>query len=102
MLLMTAPLLSACASGSAGTANVTVTADPVCKAAVRPICVSANDVLTQKTAVDLVKNNEGMLAACPALRREFQKKKCPTGQVPAAPPEAAKPVKAPLEEPSTS
>jgi hypothetical protein len=92
MLLTTPLLLTACANGFAGIAEQKplVTADPICKAAVEPVCVSAKDVLTRRTATVLLKNNEGMLAACPSLR----KKKCPAGQVPAVD-DPARPVKPP-------
>ncbi len=97
MALMSAPLLTGCASVIAAIAEEpapAVTAAPVCKAAVRPICVSPNDALTQRTATALLKNNEGILAVCPELKREFEKKKCPSGQVPAVD-DPARPVKPP-------
>lgn len=108
-LLTTPLLLTGCASVIAAIAEdpkPLVTADPICKAAVRPICVAPNDAFTQRTAAAVVKNNEGILAACPQMRREFERKKCPTGTVKALP-EEPRPVKPrPAEqiarEPSTS
>ena len=95
-LLTTPLLLTGCASVFAAIAEdpkPLVTADPICKAAVRPVCVSASDMLTRKTAVGVLQNNEGMMAACPALR----KYKCPAGQVPAVAPDPARPVKPPAQ-----
>lgn len=99
-LLTTPLLLTGCASVFAAIAEdpkPLVTADPICKAAVKPICVSGADVLTRKSAADLVRNNEGILAACPKMRAEFEKLKCAGGKRPALEADPARPVKPPAQ-----
>jgi hypothetical protein len=88
-------LLAGCAS------DTVVTAEPLCKAGVKPVCVSSADHLTAKTASNILQTNEGLRAACGRLP------KCPREAAPTgAPPPAASPVKPPanpaMVEPSTS
>lgn len=74
-------------SGCGGT-TVEIAADgaPLCKALARPVCVSADDKLTEGTARDILRVNEGIRGGCPGVVQA-----CPKGQKPApAPAPAAK------------
>lgn len=69
-LLTLASLLSALGllSGCAGTPAVIADARPFC-AAVTPVCISKDDVLTEETARQIEANNLGRAAICGRPRK---------------------------------
>ena len=68
-LLMPLVALSGCGMAGASTApESSVTPNPMCTT-MQPVCITADDVLTESTAKQIEKNNLAHLATCPKRKK---------------------------------
>lgn len=73
--LLPLPILLLLSGCGGNTVEIVAEGTPLCKALARPVCVSADDKLTEGTARDILRVNEGIKGGCPGVVQA-----CPKGQ----------------------